>query len=404
MASPASPASPDSPATASPASPATPLDESPASPLDESPASPSSPASPEEPSSYGWGVNSRGQLGSDNPADIVFAPITTAPEITYFASGTNFACGLQASGEVACWGVNTNGQCGNGSTGIDVLEPTVIYTDGASGVTAGESHACLIDTQSQGGKCWGLNSSGQLGTGDLINSASPVAIMGIASQLTQVTAGGDFTCALTSSNAYCWGSNAFGQVGVNSDNDRELQPVALAGPGWTALSAGFQTGCGIQGGAVKCWGSNSNGQVGNGNTDNVFAPVSVQTLSTSVWVSTWGSTSCAVETDGALFCWGAGSDGQLGTGNTTDSLTPVSPSGPEQTWSQVSSGGLFTCAVTAAAGDLYCWGSNSEGQLGIDDGTVSVEPAPVGVPLASVTQLSGRTFNVFARAMAAPLI
>ena len=128
-------------------------------------------------------------------------------------------------------------------------------------LTAGVMFTCAV--RSGQSWCWGRNAAGQLGDGTRDERAVSVAVVGLSAAC-GITAGGS-TCALAGV-AYCWGANTFGRLGDGTDTSRTL-PVAVIGlpPGVAALSAGAEHACALtQGGALFCWGANSQGQLGDG--------------------------------------------------------------------------------------------------------------------------------------------
>ncbi len=144
-------------------------------------------------------------------------------------------------------------------------QPTfaLIELTGANKLTAGQNHTCTLTTAGTV-KCWGANSSGQLGDNTVIARALPTEVPGLAN-ITVVAAGDAHTCALTNTGGVkCWGNNANGQLGDNSTIDR-LSPVNVSGlaTGVIALIAGVSHTCAITAaGGVKCWGFNGGGQLG----------------------------------------------------------------------------------------------------------------------------------------------
>ena len=122
--------------------------------------------------------------------------------------------------------------------------------------------------------------------------------------------------------------------------------------------------------SLLCWGYNANGRLGLGNTTDQYSPVAVTfpnngTVEKVAESGGFVSHNCAIMTNGSLYCWGKNSDGQLGIGSTTQQTTPQLVNlGPGVKAVDVSVGAAFTCAVTDA-GALMCWGSNVYGKLGI---------------------------------------
>ena len=127
-----------------------------------------------------------------------------------------------------CWGANTYGQLGDGTT-IDRNTPVnVVNSSNFTGFNLGDYHSCA-NTNIGSVKCWGNNSFGQLGDGTIIDHAMPLDVGGSTSSGTIAT-GGFHTCVLLSSgSATCWGSNANGQLGDGTSVDRTL-PVAIVFP------------------------------------------------------------------------------------------------------------------------------------------------------------------------------
>ena len=247
-------------------------------------------------------------------------------------------------------------------------------------VSAGDSHTCAVTTAG-GLKCWGNNSSGRLGDGTTTNRLTPVDVSGLTSGVAAVSAGYEHTCALTTAGGLkCWGKNGgSGRLGDGTMINR-LTPVDVSGltSGVAAVYAGLTHTCALTAaGGLKCWGSNLHGQVGDGTTTNRLTPVDVSGLTSDVAaVHTSNNHPCAVTTAGGLKCWGYNDFGQLGDGTAIRRLTPVDVSGLNSGVAAVSAGYYHTCALTTVRG-LKCWGENVRGQVG--DGTTTNRATPVDV-------------------------
>ncbi len=151
---------------------------------------------------------------------------------------------------------------GTGATSLaDCVAPTVVPQ-----LAAGNNHTCALRADGVV-RCWGDNSTGQLGTGDTTSSLTPVTVTGLPADIVSIAAGDNQTCALTSGGGVkCWGNNADGQVGDGTTIQRNA-PVDVVGlgSGVTTIGAGDNHTCaGLAAGGIKCWGWASSGQLGNG--------------------------------------------------------------------------------------------------------------------------------------------
>jgi len=337
-------------------------------------------------------------------------PLTGAVRIE---AGNEFACALLASGGVQCWGSNSFGQLGDGFPSS--FRSTARFVSGlASGVVAfgvGKAHACAI-LASGGVKCWGWNSSGQLGNGASgVDQKLPVDVVGLGGTATALALGEAHTCALMSDKTVkCWGHARPVGHGATSP---QVTPLAIPElTGVASITAGPDHTCAVlESGAARCWGKNGAGQLGDGSTTDSPVAVDVVGLPSGVVALSAGgsfldpqpplfnsslesSFTCAQMAAGGLKCWGANNIGQLGDGTVVGHSAPADVSGLGGGVSQVSAGGtsfayllLITveahaCVVTSTGG-LKCWGSNRCGQLGTAGGPCMLgpnSPAPTTTP------------------------
>ena len=180
-------------------------------------------------------------------------------------------------------------------------------------------------------------------------------------------------------NVRCWGSNEFGQLGDGTTSD-SYDPVDVSGLGENvvAFALGDHHGCAIvdtdsdNQGTVHCWGLNSSGQLGDGTNTDSNVPVAVAVLSDDIYKIDAGfAHTCATAIGGNMYCWGNNAHGQLGIGTTVSHNTPQL-TGLTGNAGEIGAGGNHTCATVG--GVLKCWGSNGNGQLG--DGTMIDRHSP----------------------------
>ena len=295
-------------------------------------------------------------------------------------AGRNHTCALLSTGAVKCWGSNSNGQLGDGTT-ANRLTPTAVtgLPSDVTAITTGRNHTCaLLATDAV--ECWGYNPDGRLGDGSTIDRLTPTPVTGLSSDVTAITGGTRHTCALLATGAVtCWGDNNVGQLGDNTTNDRHTPtPVTGLPSDVTAITAGTEHTCALLAtGAVTCWGNNASGQLGDNTTANQLTPTPVTGLSSGVTAITAGHFhTCALLTTGAVHCWGYNGYGQLGDGTTTNQLTPTPVTGLSSGVTAITAGRYHTCALLAT-GALTCWGDNTYGHLG--DGTTIHRKTPTAV-------------------------
>jgi alpha-tubulin suppressor-like RCC1 family protein len=336
---------------------------------------------------YCWGDNFFYQLGAGSTALGSTTPLPVAGGLTFASvrAGSFHSCGLTTGGAAYCWGRNTAGELGNGSTNFGSSVPVPVsgglsFTAVSAGLdfapaNAGVAHSCGLTT-SGAAYCWGGNSRGQLGNGSTASSSVPVLVSG-GLNFVAVSAGDGFTCGLTTSGAaYCWGGNSFGELGIGSTADSPTPALVVGGHTFATVSAGSGWTCGVTTtGAAYCWGANGAGVLGNGSTTGSSVPVPVSGGLSFAGVSPGGGHTCGVTTAAAGYCWGDNTFGQLGNGATTNTSVPVPVSGG-LSFAAVSAGSGHTCGVTSS-GTVYCWGYNADGELG--SGTTTDRAVPTKV-------------------------
>jgi alpha-tubulin suppressor-like RCC1 family protein len=396
---------------------------------------------------YCWGNNDYGQLGdgsstaSSFPVPVDAGGVLAGKSLTQISAGAAHACVLDRAGAAFCWGYDGTGALGDGSTDYSSDVPVAVDTSGVlagkalSRIAAGYNHTCATD-RTGAVYCWGDNSRGELGDGSTVSSSVPVAVQAggllVGQRVTHISAAFHYTCATDRAGAgFCWGAGGDGVLGNGTTSDSSV-PVAvqttsvLAGETLTGISAGSSHVCAVDSvGHGYCWGSNANGELGDGTTTSSSVPVRVLARGPlALGLLARGSFArgpligrrltrisaglfhtCALTRAGAAYCWGSGYIGELGTGSVAGSSVPVAvyASGvlAGTVLNRISAADTHTCA-TDRAGAAYCWGANYTSQLGDDTSTERDRPVLAGpaAPAQVMARPGDREATVFWKAPA----
>lgn len=325
-----------------------------------------------------WGNNEAGALGNASNTDSTKAVnVDGAVKFKAISVGSEFTCAIAADDLGYCWGKGWDGELGN-SVWANQNTPQKVGTAGTQWwsfdkISAGGNHTCGIEKTSKKIYCWGLNQAGELGTGDLSSSATPVTEAARSTQYTQVIAGDAVTCAITTTNAtQCWGTNNDGAAGINAPN-HQLSPVTLTGaPQFASISTtkteNAPAMCGVENSTNKiyCWGNGTSARFGMNTTPlHQYPPAEVPGAYAFSQFAGGGFENCLLDASGTPMCWGMGWSGGLGLGDFTSRAVPTALS--SLSLSQISRSDYHACGVskkTGEIGKIYCWGGDSYGQLG----------------------------------------
>lgn len=229
---------------------------------------------------------------------------------------------------------------------------------------------------------WGINTSGEVGVGDVLPRSSPVAVLGglrfIKSGATTQNANSSF--GLTEGGvAYTWGNNAKGQLGVGDIIPRSSPVAVVGGLKYKTIvpSDTCMYGLGVDG-TLYAWGLNTVGELGVGDVVARSSPVAVLgglKFRELVTLSSSFNAVVALTFDGTPYAWGYNDKGQLGVGDVTPRSSPVAVLGGLK-FKTLGANGGSVIALTEA-GDAYAWGSNTNGELGV--GNTVARSSPVAV-------------------------
>lgn len=263
------------------------------------------------------------------------------------AAGSYAGCTIE-SGAVKCWGLVTGNYCKpgffcplSGNYEFSAVAMSAPLNSNIIAIAASMDAFCALrQTSVSGGDvyCWGQNSYGELGGGSTspASSATPIHVnLGLLPGVTDLVGGGYHFCAIYGRSGssdgngklVCWGASVQGQVGGGNFTASNPSPVQvqIAGvgtwPHWNMVTAGGNHTCGTvnlsgtSGGAttLECWGYNNKGQLGYGtmgtNTDTAAPPIYMPTPTNPAWslpiddIAGQLTSTCVVR-GGHLFCWG----------------------------------------------------------------------------------------------------
>jgi alpha-tubulin suppressor-like RCC1 family protein len=283
-----------------------------------------------------WGVADSNGIG-DGVAGNRFMPVPIPSPIGANAiavgAGSLYSCALYVGGQVYCWGENSVGRLGNGTTTASAFPTLVRLAAPARSISVGREHACAI-TDAGAAFCWGGSHYGQLGSG-FTDSAVPRQVTGLASGVTAISAGRATTCAVVLAAAYCWGLGINGSLGSGPTDAYVVgrpQSVNDMLFGVTAISMGNEHGCAIKLATPYCWGRSGGGELGYSSSPAAARtrPEPVALYSGSVTgISAGNGYSCASmrAPSPATWCWGTSLYNQLGDGS-NQSFLPVKVAEP----------------------------------------------------------------------------
>jgi len=304
-------------------------------------------------------------------------------------SGDAHGCATRYGG-LYCWGAGADGRLGLGDT-EDRNVPTRVGVD-ADWVTVatGVAHSCALKTDGRVW-CFGANTFGQLGQGSTESSSVPVLVQ-LPGEVRQLSSEANTACAvLVSGELYCWGRNWEGNIGLDDTHPGvdQLWPVRSGdGSDWKLTGTGDGHTCAVrEPGLLFGWGRNTAANLGLGQTRDQQRRVATRIGDDDDWqlVVSGQDSSCGIRAAGELFCWGGNSFGNLGLGDTAQRLVPtqVEAAQPERVWQQVAIDTFHGCGIDSET-NLYCWGRGLEGQLGTSDDDEHLLPALVAPGFAQV--------------------
>jgi hypothetical protein len=333
-------------------------------------------------------------------------------DVIEMTASSNHTCALLASGAARCWGLNDNGQLGDGSSEGARTGVVVRCADSFVGLSASDRSTCGW-TDDGVAWCWGrplrsmeaeplpvelhvegtvrgVDAGGSTARGPAVwttggsmlirerssSFAEPLALVASLAEVAGSTIRGSQVGGWVP-----WGCAWHFDGSVSCVTSWPVGDVAETIAGLAdvvGMTSSWGHRCAWTGsGGAFCWGENGDGQVGDGSHDERLEPVSVSGLERVAGMTAGQLHTCAWSR-GEAFCWGANDHGQLGAGATREQPVPGRVEGLPGRVAGVAAGYFHTCAWLTD-GTAWCWGENHDGQLG--DGTNEPSLRPVRVLL-----------------------
>ena len=332
---------------------------------------------------WGWGSNTTfGQLGFNDIATRVSpVQVGTLNTWTKLTHRYQHTLATKTDGTLWSWGQNLYGELGlrdftRRSSPVQVGTLTTWTNEISNGLYV--SHMIKND-----GTLWsmGANNDGMLGWGSSSMELLPIYSNG--QSVVSASANGTFTVYLKNNGTlWSFGSNElYGMLGLNDTTNRSSPVQIGTRTDWSKVSTGGSHTMAIRtDGTLWAWGRNQYGNLGDNSQINKSSPVQVGTL------NNWANTTCgiqwslAIKTNGTLWSWGRNLDGTLGTNNLTSYSSPVQV-GTLTNWSIVKtsmSDSIYTSVSIKTDGTLWSWGTGTFGALGDNSTTTKSSPVQIG--------------------------
>lgn len=335
-----------------------------------------------------WGDNRSSLLGQaqviylgDDESITAEAPIVPGAPVIHLTAGHHSTCAVDSSGKARCWGENKNQKLSPSTDKyigdkepVTTLEPINTNFNISKLSDGGYEHICALTT-TQNVRCWGYNTYGALGAGTTYYVAISDAqdLLGPGEKAIQVETSDNYSCALlVGGKVRCWGDNTYGKLGLghkqninyassSSTNVSIGETVIQISTGWGHVCALTSTG------KVKCWGRNGTNELGQGTYDDVGdneLPSTIPFISLggkAKYISAGSGNTCAILENGNFRCWGKNQRGE--TGYPQEDMTYFgSPSSrPELNLGfaarEIVSRNTYTCGLMSN-GKMKCWGGS----------------------------------------------
>ena len=302
------------------------------------------------------------------------------------SAGGDYTCVVFSNWPVSCWGDPTGT--------ATCAHPTPVYVPAVASRAAAEGIdvQCFYSAVQGRVECRGDDTFGAVGDGRSGEGVvTPALTMTVPGGSKSISLGHEFGCSLDmEGNVYCWGDNRAGQAGTGGGAQVQAAPQqlpTLSGIRMIATGASHACALSVDHENVNCWGQDLYGQLGDGLSGaghDRSAPSVVDGLPSGfASVAAGGGVTCVITAAGDVWCWGSNANAQLGTGAPGSPVTTPTQVAGISGVSVMAIGDTAACAITTA-GTTYCWGVDLGAANGPDAGVTYLPPTVVtGIPTAA---------------------
>lgn len=319
---------------------------------------------------YGWGDNTSGQITNSVSSAVINKPTKIMNNVAQVSTGSGHTVALLEDGTAVGWGSNENGELGFGANSLK--NSTTELMKNAVDVAAGDGFTLIVDNKGAVYGC-GINDEGQLGSGNYRDYTWLTTV--IESGAKDVEAGDAHSIVLMEDGTVkTTGANDHGQLGIDSTRTGVTSAFTTVDvKSASAVFAGGDSSGAVANGVLYTWGDNESGQLHNGESDDLYYPEKV--TSGVVSIALGEHHSLMLKSNGYVSSVGAGISGEL------FSVTSSIVSKPDYVMNNtfVFSAGKDHAAAIDNKGNLFTWGNNDKGQLGLGDYNMRSTPTKVDI-------------------------